>query len=141
MGILFALLTAFCWGLMSLLVRKGTFKIDPVAANLYSLPAGFVVVLLVGLFTGDLALVYSASPYQWLVFTAAGIVAFVLGRAVFYVSIARIGAGTTVSVSASSTLVTPLMAIVLFGEVVNFQLALGIILIFTGIFIITRRPS
>ncbi len=141
LAVILALATAITWGANPLIARKAMLKADVMTANFYGIIAGLVVVTAFSFFSGELALLPTVPQDQVLTFVAVGISTIVLGRTFYYQSIIRIGAGPSIAISSASILVAPAIAFFYLNEVINLKMAVGIVMVFAGIFFIARRDD
>lgn len=92
-----------------------------------------------------LALVFdpnpTLTPRSVLAFAAAGIVGTMLGRALFYSGIKRIGASRAEPIKASMPLHATVFAVLFLGEIVTPEQFAGVVLIVAGIALITWDGS
>lgn len=116
-------------------------KVDVVTTNFYGILAGLVIITLFSFFSGDLAALPSLGPDQFLAFVAVGICTIVLGRTMYYVSITRIGAGASISIVASSILVATAIAFFALNEIINLKMAVGVLMVFAGVYFIARKDQ
>lgn len=141
LGVLLALATAIAWGANPLFARRAMLKLDVITTNFYGILAGLVVVTVFSYFSGDLAQLPLMRPDQLLIFVAVGIFTIVLGRTFYYLSIIKIGAGPSISIVASSILVAPAIALFALEELISPKMALGIVMVFAGVYFIARREQ
>lgn len=141
LAVLLSLATAISWGTNPLFARRAMLKLDILSTNFYGILAGLVVVTTYSFFSGDLAVIPTLHPEQFLTFAVVGITTIVLGRTMYYVSITKIGAGPSISIVGASILVAPAVALLAFNEVVNLKMALGILMVFVGLYFIARRAE
>lgn len=141
LAVLLALATALSWGTNPLFARRAMLKVDVVTTNFYGILAGLVVITVVSYFSGDLAFVPTMRSDQFLTFAAVGIVTIALGRTFYYLSITRIGAGRSISIVASSILVAPTIALFALNELISLKMALGILMVFAGVYFVARREE
>lgn len=126
------------WGLNNVLVSRGTRRVDPIVASFVSILPGLLLVLVIIVAKGEARYIFEATPLQLFAFVGAGVTNYLLGRSFNYISIHSIGANRSSSVIATRVLVAPAMAIVVLHEMITLKIAIGIILVFTGIFLVSR---
>ncbi|MGQ3414494.1 EamA family transporter [Natrinema sp. LN54] len=80
---------------------------------------------------------YQVTAFSLFVFVAAGITGTVLARSLYYLSIERIGASRTEPIKSSQPLHATIIAIFVLSETVTFEHLIGIVLITTGIILIS----
>lgn len=129
---LLSLVTAFCYGLNAVLIRKGMKNSNPLTGT-------FVAALVQVLIMLGLTILFP-STLSWIgiaFFVAAGILAGTLGRLTNYMSIERLGVPISASIIGSSPLFSMFFAILLIGEEVTMAVLIGTVLVVVGI-IFTR---
>ena len=82
---------------------------------------------------------YGVTGRSFGAFVLAGLVGTMLGRACYYASIERIGAGPSDAIKASQPLHATLIALVVLGETLTTEHLLGILLVVVGIGIVSRE--
>lgn len=141
LAVLFALATAICWGTNPLFARRAMLKVDIVTTNFYGILAGLVIITAFSFLSGDLAALPGLGPEQFLAFVVVGICTIVLGRTMYYVGITRIGAGPSISIVASSILVSTAAAFFTLNEIINLKMAVGVLMVFAGVYFISRKEA
>jgi drug/metabolite transporter (DMT)-like permease len=139
-GIVYALVAGLFWGTSPVLVRRGLVNSDVSAATLFQQGTILVTLILFTFFEGN---IFSGeiSTLGLLVFIATGVVGAYLGRTLFVISVAQIGASRAQSLNNSSPLITVLLAWLLLGESLSLAIGGGVVLIISGVFFITRAES
>jgi len=135
LGILFAVLGAIALAVQSLAVRYGTIK-SPSSDALFVVLVLNISVLIPLAFVfedplGELNLV------SFISFTAAGLVGTIIGRALYYEGIKKIGSSRAEPIKASQPLHASLVAIIVLGEAVSMGHLIAMIAIVIGIGLIT----
>lgn len=126
---LLSLFTALCYGISSILARKGIKDSNPITG---AVVGSFVQVILLG------ALVIANPPdsFNWTavgLFVASGVLASTLGRLFNFVSLKRLGVALSASIIGSSPLFSTFLAAVFLGEQVDAATLIGTVLIVAGI--------
>jgi transporter family protein len=136
-GIVYALIAGLFWGTSPVLVKRGLVNSNVSAATLCQQTAILLTLILFTLFEGSL---FSGeiSRIAVLVFAATGVVGAYLGRTLFVKSVAQIGASRAQSLNNSSPLVTVLLAALFLGERLTPVILVGVVLIVSGVFFITK---
>ena len=136
-GIAYALAAALCWGTSPVLVKRGL-RHSNVSAAVLLQQVGSVLILV-------LILVVPFGEVQHLmpwtaaaVFVSVGLVGSFLGRTFALKGIDEVGASKSQSIVNSAPLLTAVYAIVLLGETATPLILIGVVLIVTGLLIITR---
>lgn len=126
---LLSLFTALCYGVSSVLARKGMKDSNPMTGVV--LGSLVQVILLAALVIAD-----PPDAFNWTaigLFIASGILASTLGRLLNFVSINRFGVALSASIIGSSPLFSTLLAAVFLGEQIDTATLLGTVLVVTGI--------
>lgn len=136
-GLSLSLIAATALGVTSIFVRLGT---QQGRSNEVVLLTFGINVLLVVPFT----LLYYYPDYgltvrSFLAFAAAGATGTLIGRALFYKSIDRIGASRTEPVKATQPLHAAIVAAIVLGEALAVENMVGILLIIVGLAVVSRE--
>ena len=136
-GIAYALAAALFWGTSPVLVKRGL-RHSNVSAAVLQQQVGSVLtlVLIMVLPFGEatLRMPWTAAG----VFVSVGLVGSFLGRTFVLKGIDEVGASKAQSISNSAPLLTAVYAILLLGETATPIILIGVVLIVTGLLIITR---
>jgi drug/metabolite transporter (DMT)-like permease len=141
-GPLFALITAFAYASNTILVRRAVVKIpDANAGILISVPMAVPLFFLILVFTGQTwrILSFSWQAYIWL--SLAGILHFVVGRSLYYECVQLVGANIAGILRRTNILVAVIFGITVLKEPLSWQLAMGVLLIITGISLAGFSPQ
>jgi len=125
---LYALLTAFCFGLNAVLVRKGMKESTPVTATL--------VIAAVQVTTLSALLLFDLPEFNWtavIYFILAGVMSAILGRTLNYLSIDKLGVPISTSLTGTNPVFAMIIAVIFLGERVSFTTILGSLLVVAGI--------
>jgi drug/metabolite transporter (DMT)-like permease len=71
-------------------------------------------------------------------FCISGVLTAVVGRAFYFLSVARIGASVTASICSARILIAPAVALIVFREKLTWNISVGTLLVFVGIYFLTR---
>ncbi len=134
LGIGFAIVSTVMLGANKLAVRKSLFRMDESFAS-------FIAIALAIPIFGAPILTYGwgSQPLGWqvvIIFAAAGILNYSVGRYFIWKSIARIGANRANVVASTQVVYAVAIAILVLGQSVNLSEGAGILLVMTGISII-----
>jgi len=135
LGILLAAFGAFTLSLQSLAIRYGTVKARSSDALFVVLVINSATFIPLAIIVGDSVTEMGLTALG--AFFAAGIVGVILGRAMHFQGIRRIGASRADAIKASQPLLAALIAVVVLDEVVTTAHMIGMLLIVTGIIFIT----
>lgn len=137
LGVFAAVLAAVGWGTDAVLARRGLRQIPPALGTFLSLCAGLAgcLVALLLLDPGGPAR-YPVAGFAW--FGLVGLINFLVGRQCNYNATKRLGAARSVSIFATSPLVSILLAVLFTGERASPLLLLGVVLIVAGVVLVVR---
>ena len=124
----YALMTAFCFGLNAVLVKRGMKESTPVTATL--------VIASVQVATLSVLTLLDRPEFNWtavIYFIVAGIGTAIFGRTLNYVSIDRIGVPISSSITGTNPLFTMVIATIFLGEHVSITTIIGSLLVVAGI--------
>lgn len=139
-GIAYALAAALCWGTSPVLVKRGLRHSNVSAAVLQQgVGSVLVLVLIIVLPFGEVQLFMPWTAAG--VFVSVGLVGSFLGRTFALKGIDEVGASRSQSIVNSAPLLTAVYAIVLLGETATPLILIGVVLIVTGLLIITRGAA
>jgi drug/metabolite transporter (DMT)-like permease len=136
-GIVYALCAGLLWGTSPVLVKRGLVGADVSAATLYQQATILITLICAAVLEGEIfsgAIGLTAA----LIFSVTGIVGAYLGRTLFVKSVDQIGASRAQSLNNASPLVTVLLAAIFLGERLNLSVLIGVILIISGVFFVSR---
>ena len=136
-GIAYALAAALFWGTSPVLVKRGLRHSNVSAAVLLQgVGSVLVLVLILVLPFGEveLAMPWTAAG----VFVSVGLVGSFLGRTFALKGIDEVGASRAQSIVNSAPLLTAVYAVILLGETATPVILIGVLLIVSGLLIITR---
>ncbi|MBU7018429.1 MAG: DMT family transporter [Theionarchaea archaeon] len=138
-GVLFALVSAFCWAVGSSVYKKGLESTDPWSGNLIRTgcaTGGFLVIMAIHN-TLSQSLNVTVSLLFWLIFSS--FFAFFLGDLLFLVSLKRIGVSRTVPISSTYPLFVTVWAFLVYRRPVSIFIVLGTLLIVVAIKLISEE--
>jgi len=135
LGVLLALLAAVAAASQSLSIRYGTVESDTADALVVVIGINAVVLVPAAFLLGDP--IADLNLRSVAAFTAAGLVGTLIGRAVYFEGIKRVGSSRAEPIKASQPLHATLIAVLVLGEVVTPGHMLAMVAIVAGIAIIT----
>lgn len=137
LGLFAAALAAVGWGTDAVLARRGLREIPPALGTFLSLCAGLAACLVALLVfdPGGLGR-YPPAAFAW--FALVGLINFLVGRQCNYNATKRLGAARSVSIFATSPLISILLAVLFTGERASPLLLLGVALIVAGVVLVVR---
>ena len=131
-----ALGSAFCVGLINVLMRKGLDSTSKTQAILVSLIVAASIFWTLSIALGKISLLFAPAAALFLL---SGLFGPGIARTFNIVSLKRIGVSRTVPVSGTAPFFATVLAIFLLGEEFSLSIFLGIVLIIFGIFVLSRR--
>ncbi len=135
LGIILGLLAAAEWGVAAVLIRVGLQQVNATLGTMISITTSFFFTLILTLIMAPGALVgIISSAILW--FALIGVLQFPIGRYFNYSSIARIGVGKTIPITATAPLFAVAIAVIFTGEQLAVPLLLGAVSIFVGIYLV-----
>ena len=139
-GVIVALMASVCWAVGSILVRLGIDKVSPPSATFFSILSGFFFVAAIALVIDAGAfLEISASTFAG--FALVGLLAFMVGRLLYYTSVSLIGVGRATAMGGATPIVAAVLAVLFLDEQLTVQLAIGIMAVVVGIGLIVSGPA
>lgn len=136
-GIVYALTAGILWGIDPILLKKGMALSNVSTATLTMQVISVLTLSTVMGIRGGF--VFSDLSFEaiW-PFVAAGAVGASFGKIFYYKGIDTVGASKSVSIKNSSPILTTLLSVVILGERVTLPIAAGVVLIVTGIYLLSR---
>ena len=138
-GILWAVAAGVGFGIFQVTNRKGGLGIDVYRGTFVLLLISSVLLVIISAATEDLSALSSASIKGLLLFALAGFIHFFTGWTLITVSQKQIGAARTGATIGSTPLFGAILASVLLGEMLKPGAILGILLVVTGVYLVTSR--
>ena len=140
-GALLALLTAFCWALTSVLLRRVKDVVKPLQSAFISSVIGVLTISALAAALSELPNLLNITLTSIIYCAAAGLANFALGRFLWYSGINVIGASRSNSIVALETLFAPLLAVLLLKEEAKGTTASAILAILVGVLLISRSQN
>jgi drug/metabolite transporter (DMT)-like permease len=139
LGVLFAFLGAFSFGMNGATVRRGVAQ-APASQGLYiTIFVGWVFFLIAALISGQLFQAGELAMRNYLLLAAGGIVHIMAGRYCNYRAVAAMGANRAGPVVGTSTLAAVTIAVLWLDETITPLKAVGILLVMIGPALVARR--
>jgi drug/metabolite transporter (DMT)-like permease len=138
-GSLILLATPFLWTFYTLLGKRTIEKYDPILVLTYITVLGGLFFLPFSLSENSIFLALSMSASSWTAIAYLSVTCSLLGYYIWFYSVERVGATVTSSILFGEPLVTVLLAAAFVGEQITTPIAIGGILIFTGVCLVTRK--
>lgn len=137
-GELFALGTAVTWSVAVILFKKSGEKVKPFTLNFFRV--GVSSVLFVLLLAALRKPLLGAAPLKdYLILVASGVIAIAISDTLFHMCLNRVGAGLNAIVDGLYSPSVVFFAWLLIGETIGTWQFLGMVSIFTGIYIASRH--
>ena len=141
MGSVFALAAAFSWAIANLLYRRSVVSESLLRANFIRLLAPLVASGCALLILGRASFLTGIDAVTLLLVTGGTIVSLILGDSLFFYSLRMIGVQITSVITASYPLFSLVIGLVCLNESVSLLDVVGILLVASGIAVLTGRPS
>jgi drug/metabolite transporter (DMT)-like permease len=138
-GSIILLTTPFMWTFYTLFGKKTIEKYDPILALTYITVLGGVFLLPFSLAENSILLALSMNTSSWIAIAYLSITCSLLGYYIWFYSVKKVGATVTSSILFGEPLVTVLLAAAFVGEKITLPIAVGGILIFTGVYLATKK--
>ncbi len=138
-GSLILLATPFLWTFYTLLGKKTIEKYDPILVLTCITVLGGLFLLPFSLAENSILLALSMSTSSWIAIAYLSVTCSLLGYYIWFYSVERVGATVTSSILFGEPLVTVLMAAAFVGEKITPPIVVGGILIFAGVYLVTRK--
>ncbi len=137
-GLIFALLSAILFAASNVFLRRGVSGAgESNSAFLIAIFMGITIFSLMMFFTAEWDKVWSLSGQGWVLLGAAGIIHFVIGRYLAYISVRLIGANKAITITRSNMLYAFILGIILLNEQFTIPLALGVVCLASGVTLVS----
>jgi len=137
-GALWAVATGVGFGIFQSINRRAVHGMDAYLSTFLQLVISAVVLGSAAVITGEFALFHSAPLIAWVNFSLAGFFHFFIGWTMLNTSQKKIGASRTSPLIGTTPLFGAVVGFIFFGEVLDLGSWAGILLIISGIYLITR---
>jgi len=137
LGYIFALFTGSFFGLSDVFVRAAAVKLKPLQNVFVSLLVGTPMLWIFALAHGPPYLNLDAA----ILYVAAGLLNFVLGRLLFYTAITYVGATTASIVTSPTVVVSSFFAWFFLGESLTPIQLVGVFLVALAVYMVSFKPS
>lgn len=127
---------AAAWAVISLVMRSVARDAAPMVVNGFRCLVASLVLLLIVVLGGRLAAFETLAGGKVFAIVVSGLMGQALGDALFVSAAAKIGAARTLPISASSPLLTVMLAALLLGEVITSTGIAGTFLVLGGVFLL-----
>jgi len=138
-GSIILLATPFLWTFYTLLGKRAVEKYNPILVLTYVTVFGGAFLLPFSLAENSILLALSMSASSWLAIAYLSVTCTLLGYYIWFYSVEKVGPTVTSSILFAEPLVTVLLAAAFVGEKVTAPIAAGGILIFIGVYLVTKK--
>ena len=136
-----ALLASFFFSSRDVSVRKSLVKADLysslVITLLFAIPISGVIALL----TGEIWQLTTLDPIVIQLFATVGILQFVFTRGLYYAGIGILGASRAIAIVKMDSALAVLLAVLFIGEGITLLIAISVIVVMAGVFLVSFSES
>ena len=141
-GVLWAIVSAISFGLFQTISRKASMNVNAFFHTFFLMIISTFFMIISTLILEDIKHLTLYLTLQGIFyFAVAGIIHFVLGWTLLTVSQNRIGASRTSALVGTAPFFATLIGYLFFQEILSFHTILGIILVVSGIYIVTYNKG
>ncbi len=141
-GLVFAFLTAVCFAIAAIFIRRGvTHARESFSALVVTVFTTTILFLLVVTFSSEWNKVWSISLRGLVLLGGAGILQSVFGRFLYFTSVRFIGANKTSAIIRTNVLYAVILGIFILNESLTILLFLGIVAIITGVTLVSTEKQ
>ena len=137
-GVLWAIVAGLGFGVFQPFSRRAGRKIDSYLSTWMFLVVSSIILVIASLLTEDLSLLRQAPLMAYLNFGLAGFVHFFLGWTFLTLSQRLVGAARTSALIGTTPLFAFAVGLVFFGEVLSLPVILGVILVMSGVYLVSN---
>jgi len=137
-GILLSLMAALGFGLSAVFIKAAMSSVSVKTATVVSLISSTVVTMIFALIFHSKEIL-ALSPMAFLWFILAGFITFLGGRLLNFQAINLVGASKASAVVSATPLFAAILAVTFLNETVNLMLAIGTMMIATGIALVVMQ--
>ena len=137
-GVLWAIVAGVGFGFFQSFNRRAGRGIDTYWATFFLILISSLVLLLASVLTEDLSLLWNAPPMAFVNFGLAGFVHFFAGWTFLSISQKLVGAARTSALIGATPVFAFFVGIVAFGEFLTLPIILGIILVISGVYLVSN---
>ena len=137
-GVLWAIVAGVGFGFFQSFNRRAGRGIDTYWATFFLILISSLILLLASVLTEDLSLLWNAPPRAFVNFGLAGFVHFFAGWTFLSISQKLVGAARTSALIGATPLFAFFVGIVAFGEFLTLPIILGIILVISGVYLVSN---
>ena len=141
MALALALLASFFFSSRDISVRKSLVKADLYSTLVITLLFAIPISGAIALLTGEIWQLATLDPIVIELFAIVGILQFVLARGLYYAGIGILGASRAIAVAKMDSALAVLLAVLFIGEGINLLIALSVIVVMAGVFLVSLSES
>jgi DME family drug/metabolite transporter len=138
-GFLAAIVASISWAVSAAFYKIGAKAISPLTSNLIRILLPLLIFAIVSLIFNLYAFIFFLTIWDFLFIFVSGFFAFVIGDALYFVTIQRIGVSRGVPVTSIYPFFVLLLQILFLAQPVHFLMIPAMILTMTGVAIIGRQ--
>ena len=138
-GSVILLATPVLWNFYTVLGKRTVEKYDPILVLTYVTVLGGLFLLPFSVADNSIRLVLSLNLSSWLSIAYLSVTCTLVGYYIWFYALERVGATVTSSFLFAEPLVTVLLAALFVGEKVTAPIAVGGLLIFLGVYLVTKK--
>jgi len=138
-GSVVLLVTPVLWAVYTLLGKRTVEKYDPVLVLTYVTVFGGLFLLPFSVADNSIRLALSIGVSSWLAIAYLSVACTLVGYYIWFYAVEKVGATVTSSFLFAEPLVTVLLAAAFVGEKVTVPIGVGGLLIFVGVYLVTRK--
>lgn len=139
LGAAFALLSAVAFSCNAVLVRRGVVSVSPSQATFITVVVGVPLFLVAAVVSGQVFRVDELAGSGYAYLAAGGVINFVIGRHLNYLSIEALGAARAAPFQSLTLPYSAVIALLFLGEEVSLAMAAGVTLVMVGPLIMVER--
>jgi len=138
-GSIILLATPILWTLYTLLGKRVIERYNPILVLTYVTVLGGLFLLPFSVADNSIRLASSTGLSSWLAIAYLAITCTLIGYYIWFYAVEKVGATVTSSFLFAEPLVTVMLAAILVGEKITVPIGVGGILIFAGVYLVTRK--
>ncbi len=141
-AVFLSIIGAFCYGSSNMFARRAVMHVSDASLGvMITVPLSVPFFMIILIFTGQMGSIFSFSWQSYLWLSAVGFNTFILARSLNLNSIQLIGANRTAILVRVSPLISVILGVSILGEVVTWELVVGVLLIVFGIMLVGVNPQ
>ncbi|MFW9935896.1 MAG: DMT family transporter [Candidatus Thorarchaeota archaeon] len=132
-GVAAALIAAFSWAISAALYKTGANDVSPLTANFIRILAPISILAFIALLLNLYPQVLFLSPWEWFLIIGSSLFAFVIGDALYFVAIQKLGVSRGVPITSTYPLFVLLFQILFLAQPVHWLMIPAALLTVSGI--------